>query len=205
MKLTWNSLRKSIKKYKQPKEETIEEPAPENNVAVENAENEEKVENQENLENEPMEAEPVAAPVEEEKNVEEPVAETENIEENAVPEEQNEEQNEQQNEEIIPEESPSQGIAKFNGNGNGNSKQNPFKRIDAKIIEQLPEHLKDNSFNAKFKYGSGDYFGIEGHAKLKDTKGKGFRKEKSKFKNKNFQGGKGGKIIYAVNSTKFED
>jgi len=46
-------------------------------------------------------------------------------------------------------------------------------------------------------------FGVEGHEKLKDKTGKGFRKEKSKFKNKNFQGGRSGQITYKVNSTKF--
>ncbi len=87
-----------------------------------------------------------------------------------------------------------------------NGKSGPFKRIDAKILEQLPQELKDNSFHAKFKFGNGgDLYGIEGHEKLKDKAGKGFRKEKSKFKNKNFQGGKAGKIVYAVNSTKFAD
>ena len=81
-------------------------------------------------------------------------------------------------------------------------KQVPFQRIDERIIQDLPPQLQDNSFSAKFKYGGGDLFGMEGHEKLKDKCGKGFRKEKSKLKNKNFQGGNLGKIVYGVNSQK---
>lgn len=78
----------------------------------------------------------------------------------------------------------------------------PYKRIDENILSDLRPELRDNSFGGKFKNGLGDYYGVEGHEKLKDKAGKGFRKEKSKFKNKNFQGGNGGKITYGVNSTK---
>ena len=81
----------------------------------------------------------------------------------------------------------------------------PFQRVNTRILETLPQRLKDNSFDTKFKYGSGDYYGIEGNEKLRDKAGKGFRKEKTKFKNKNFQGGKAGRIVYNVNSTKFAD
>ena len=81
-------------------------------------------------------------------------------------------------------------------------KSGPFQRIDPTIVNTLTEDLKDNSFHAKFKHGGGDYYGIEGHEKLKDQVGKGFRKEKNKLKNKNFQGGRGGKITYQVNSVK---
>ncbi len=77
-----------------------------------------------------------------------------------------------------------------------------FKRVDATILANLPAELQDNSFHTKFKFGQGDMFGVEGHNKLKDKCGKGFRKEKSKLKNKNFQGGQLGRITYAVNSTK---
>jgi len=87
---------------------------------------------------------------------------------------------------------------KFVAHSNGTR----FRRIDESILQKLPAGLKDNSFNGKFKFGGGDMFGVEGHEKLKDKSGKGFRKEKSKFKNKNFQGGKLGQIVYSKNSTK---
>ena len=38
-------------------------------------------------------------------------------------------------------------------------------------LANLPQQLKDNSFNAKFKYGSGDFYGVEGNEKLKDKAG----------------------------------
>jgi hypothetical protein len=105
----------------------------------------------------------------------------------------------EENQEIDSSEQAQNGVeADYKGKRAG-----PFKRIDERILEGLSEQLKDNSFNAKFMYGrSGDSFGMEGHEKLKDKAGKGFRKEKSKLKNKNFQGGKIGKIGYSVNSTK---
>ncbi len=93
---------------------------------------------------------------------------------------------------------PMNGAAR---NGGGNRKYDSFQRIDASIIDTLPPELQDNSFQAKFRLGMGDMFGVEGHEKLKDQRGKGFRKEKSKLKNKNFQGGNG-KITYNVNSVK---
>ena len=56
---------------------------------------------------------------------------------------------------------------------------------------------------AKAKFGKeGDGFGLIGQNKLIDKKGRNFRKEKGKFKNKSFQGG-GGKITCKVNSIKF--
>lgn len=80
----------------------------------------------------------------------------------------------------------------------------PFKRIDTTILEGLPPELQDNSFSTKFRFGQGDLFGMEGHERLKDKAGKDFRKEKTRFKNRSFQGGGVGRIVYAVNSTKFE-
>eukprot|EP01022_Parablepharisma_sp_SALTPOND_P026926 TRINITY_DN65237_c0_g1_i1.p7 TRINITY_DN65237_c0_g1~~TRINITY_DN65237_c0_g1_i1.p7 ORF type:complete len:194 (+),score=29.09 TRINITY_DN65237_c0_g1_i1:1070-1651(+) len=82
-------------------------------------------------------------------------------------------------------------------------KKGPYKRIDEKIIEELPTELQDNSFQTKFKHGQGDLYGIEGYQRLKGWMGKDYRKEKSRFKKKSFQGGKVGKIVYGVNSTKF--
>jgi hypothetical protein len=48
--------------------------------------------------------------------------------------------------------------------------------------------LKDNGFDAKAKFGGGDAYGQYGHDRLIITKGKDFRKEKGKLKNKMFQG-----------------
>eukprot|EP00826_Nyctotherus_ovalis_P049908 TRINITY_DN6067_c0_g1_i2.p3 TRINITY_DN6067_c0_g1~~TRINITY_DN6067_c0_g1_i2.p3 ORF type:complete len:113 (-),score=38.29 TRINITY_DN6067_c0_g1_i2:103-441(-) len=84
----------------------------------------------------------------------------------------------------------------------GNSKSKAFQRVDVDILNKLPNELKNNSFHAKFQYGGGDDYGVQGHEKLKGKTGKGFRKEKAKLKNKNFQGGKGVKITYTVNSIK---
>ena len=78
-----------------------------------------------------------------------------------------------------------------------------FQRIDTKILEELSPELRDNSFGGKFRSGQeGDLYGIEGYERLRDKGGKGFRKEKSKFKNRAFQGGQAGHISYGVNSTK---
>eukprot|EP01017_Pseudomicrothorax_dubius_P006520 TRINITY_DN11874_c0_g2_i1.p1 TRINITY_DN11874_c0_g2~~TRINITY_DN11874_c0_g2_i1.p1 ORF type:complete len:245 (+),score=102.08 TRINITY_DN11874_c0_g2_i1:151-885(+) len=70
----------------------------------------------------------------------------------------------------------------------------PFSRVDPGIYTQLPEALRDNTFWAKARYGAGDEFGMLGHTRLKDVRGKDFKKEKTKMKNKAFQGGAGFKI-----------
>ena len=50
--------------------------------------------------------------------------------------------------------------------------------------------MKDNTFEAKMKFGKGgDVHGIEGCNRLKDKRGKDFKKEKGKLKNKAFCGG----------------
>jgi len=67
--------------------------------------------------------------------------------------------------------------------------------------------LADNTFEAKFKFGKGDEYGMLGNEKLRDTRGSGFKKEKTKLKNKQFQGG-GAKIDTHTVSTiklKFSD
>ena len=65
----------------------------------------------------------------------------------------------------------------------------PFKRIDeSNIKHQVPSNLRDNSY-AAFAQRTGDDFGKAANDKLIVTRGKGFRKEKTKFKNKTFHGG----------------
>ena len=58
------------------------------------------------------------------------------------------------------------------------------------------------TFKAKYKFGYGDDYGKIGNEKLKDTRGRGFKKEKTKLKNKQFQGN-GQRINTAINSIKF--
>ena len=115
---------------------------------------------------------------------------------------ENEEEDEGEEKDEIMEDSVPKNSRSSNQVSKAPYKSGPFQRIDPTIVNTLTEDLKDNSFHAKFKHGGGDYYGIEGHEKLKDQVGKGFRKEKNKLKNKNFQGGKGGKITYQVNSVK---
>ena len=65
----------------------------------------------------------------------------------------------------------------------------PFKRIDdSKLKYEVPEKYRDNSYAAYLKQ-TGDDFGKAANDKLIVTRGKGFRKEKTKFKNKTFHGG----------------
>ena len=52
----------------------------------------------------------------------------------------------------------------------------------------MPEKYRDNSYEAYLKQ-TGDDFGKAANDKLIVTRGKGFRKEKTKFKNKTFLGG----------------
>ena len=63
----------------------------------------------------------------------------------------------------------------------------PFQRIkeDSKI---LPPALQDNSYEAYMRK-TGDNFGQLANEKLKVTRGKDFKKEKTKFKNKTSAGG----------------
>ena len=79
----------------------------------------------------------------------------------------------------------------------------PFKRIDdSNIKHQVPENLRDNSY-AAFMKQTGDDFGKAANDKLIVTRGKGFRKEKTKFKNKTFHGGM--TISTTVRSIPLED
>ena len=79
----------------------------------------------------------------------------------------------------------------------------PFKRIDdSKLNYEVPEKYRDNSYAAYMKQ-TGDDFGKAANDKLILTRGKGFRKEKTKFKNKTFHGGM--TISTSVRSIKLED
>ena len=77
----------------------------------------------------------------------------------------------------------------------------PFQRIkeDSKI---LPPALQDNSYEAYMRK-TGDNFGQLANEKLKVTRGKDFKKEKTKFKNKTSAGGM--TISQTVRSIKLED
>ena len=86
---------------------------------------------------------------------------------------------------------------------NSNPDRVPFKRIDdSNIKHQVPENLRDNSY-AAFMKQTGDDFGKAANDKLIVTRGKGFRKEKTKFKNKTFHGGM--TISTTVRSIPLED
>ena len=79
----------------------------------------------------------------------------------------------------------------------------PFKRIDdSKLKYEVPEQYRDNSYAAYLKQ-TGDDFGKAANDKLIVTRGKGFRKEKTKFKNKTFHGGM--TISTTVRSIPLED
>ena len=69
-----------------------------------------------------------------------------------------------------------------------NKEKTPFKRIDNSLKEILTAVLRDNSYE-HFMYTSGDNYGREANEKLKVTKGRDFKKEKTKFKNKTGAGG----------------
>ena len=86
---------------------------------------------------------------------------------------------------------------------NDNPDRIPFKRVDeTKTKMQVPEKYRDNSY-AAFMKQTGDDFGKAANDKLIVTRGKGFRKEKTKFKNKTFHGGMN--ISTTIRSTKLED
>ena len=86
---------------------------------------------------------------------------------------------------------------------NSNPNRIPFKRIDdTQTNYQVPENLRDNSY-AAFMKQTGDDFGKAANDKLIVTRGKGFRKEKTKFKNKTFHGGM--TISTTVRSIPLED
>ena len=112
-----------------------------------------------------------------------------------------------------------QAMEEENNKNNNNKTTTTAKRfsyVDPSIIDEIPEEFRDNSFEvnflffqincqAKFKFGQGgDEFGALGNEKLKDTRGKGFKKEKGKLKNKNFCGGGGRIDTNVVNSIKFK-
>ncbi len=91
----------------------------------------------------------------------------------------------------------SNGIANVNGNLNV-----PFKRIDDSIKEILPASLQDNSYETHMNKTGEDY-GKQANEKLKFTKGRDFKKEKTKFKNKTAFGGLN--ISTQVRSIKLDD
>ncbi|CAD8112774.1 unnamed protein product [Paramecium sonneborni] len=76
-----------------------------------------------------------------------------------------------------------------------------FQKCDETIYEKLPEHLRDNTFEAKKKFGEGDQYGEFGNDKLKFTRGDNFKKEKGKLKNRQFQG-MGSINLNSINSIK---
>jgi hypothetical protein len=56
-------------------------------------------------------------------------------------------------------------------------------------VGEIRHELKDNSFQAKAKYGqAADEWGQFGYDKLKDARGDSFKKTKGKLKNRAFQG-----------------
>jgi len=83
----------------------------------------------------------------------------------------------------------------------------PFKRIDDEKWKATIKdtRLKDNTHEAKIKFGGGegDSWGDKASEDLLKVKGKGFRKEMAKKKRASWRGG--GEIDQGVNSIKFED
>lgn len=79
----------------------------------------------------------------------------------------------------------------------GSQPGTPFKRVQEDYITYGNERLMDNSFHTK-----NDTYGVRAHQDLVVTKGKGFRKEKTKKKRLNHHGGK---LNYEVNSYQFSD
>jgi hypothetical protein len=71
-----------------------------------------------------------------------------------------------------------------------NDDKTPFRRIDNSLRTNLRDDLKDNSY-ANFSAKTGDVFAKPADDKLKIVKGKDFKKEKTKFKNKTTFGGQG--------------
>ncbi|CAK57529.1 unnamed protein product (macronuclear) [Paramecium tetraurelia] len=76
-----------------------------------------------------------------------------------------------------------------------------FQKCDETVYEKLPDHLRDNTFEAKKKFGEGDQYGEFGNEKLKFTRGDNFKKEKGKLKNRQFQG-MGSINLNSINSIK---
>ncbi|CAN8074613.1 unnamed protein product [Agarophyton chilense] len=84
------------------------------------------------------------------------------------------------------------------GDGNGERENRaPFKRVRVEEVNFKDDRLRDNSF-----YSKRDTYGSMAHRDLAVTKGKGFRKEKTKKKRLNHHGGK---LSFEVNSYKFSD
>ena len=88
-----------------------------------------------------------------------------------------------------------------NANDAGRDKT-PFKRIDDSLKEVLPESLQDNSYES-FMNKTGENYGRQANEKLKFTKGRDFKKEKTKYKNKTAFGGLS--ISTAVRSIALDD
>ncbi|CAD8166410.1 unnamed protein product [Paramecium pentaurelia] len=76
-----------------------------------------------------------------------------------------------------------------------------FQKCDETVYDKLPDHLRDNTFEAKKKFGEGDQYGEFGNEKLKFTRGDNFKKEKGKLKNRQFQG-MGSINLNSINSIK---
>lgn len=79
----------------------------------------------------------------------------------------------------------------------GSQPGTPFKRVQEDNITFENDCLMDNSFHTK-----NDTYGVRAHHDLVVTKGKGFRKEKTKKKRLNHHGGK---LNFDVNSYQFSD
>jgi hypothetical protein len=85
---------------------------------------------------------------------------------------------------------------------NETASKTPFKRIDDSLKDNLHHDLQDNSYE-KYMALSGDDYGKHANDKLKVTKGRDFKKEKTKFKNKTAYGGLN--ICTQVRSIKLDD
>jgi len=72
----------------------------------------------------------------------------------------------------------------------------PFRRIKTNI-EDIPAHLRDNSYQADH-----DAWGASAHNSMSRVQGKGFRHEKTKKKRGSYVGGK---INTSVNSIRYDD
>lgn len=92
--------------------------------------------------------------------------------------------------------------APINVQNNDTAAKVPFKRIDDSLKHGLHHDLQDNSYE-KYMALSGDDYGKHANDKLKVTKGRDFKKEKTKFKNKTAYGGLN--ICTQVRSIKLDD
>lgn len=92
---------------------------------------------------------------------------------------------------------PQSGDKRTRRQSGGSQPGTPFKRVREDNVQFLDDKLRDNSF-----YSKNDTYGGKAHNDLIVTKGKGFRKEKTKKKRLNHHGGKLGN---QVNSFKFPD